>query len=88
MDTRRIAEGETSGPEVGVAGRLHGVELPYDTAAGGRLNDVFCEDLSPEGPSAVDIVDRDGVEGRTFAQIQAATSRGMRTWPLMVSLAQ
>lgn len=30
IDTRRNAEGETSGPDVRVAGRLLGVELPYD----------------------------------------------------------
>lgn len=27
---RRGSEGDTSGPEVGVAGRLRGVELPYE----------------------------------------------------------
>jgi len=30
IDTRRNAEGDTSGPDVGVAGLLRGVELPYD----------------------------------------------------------
>lgn len=30
IDTLKNAEGDTSGPEVGVAGRLRGVELPYE----------------------------------------------------------
>mmetsp|Transcript_93821 Transcript_93821/g.223066 ORF Transcript_93821/g.223066 Transcript_93821/m.223066 type:complete len:95 (+) Transcript_93821:906-1190(+) len=67
IETRRNAEGDTSGPLVGVCGRLRGVE-PYErnsfTAEGGKLKAPLLGDRSAKDPSEAE---REGVEGFTLA---------------------